>query len=166
MRRFLFLLCLPLCADQLPKLEGENLNGKPVEIAEAAAGHPAILVIGFTHGSQKQTQEWSRRLTQEFPDPAQVKVYSVAVLEDAPRLVRGMAVHGMKSGVPKEQRDRFVVLYHHEADLKRLVSFERPDDAYLLVVDRSGAIRYRMHGAANDSSAAELKTQVRALDPK
>jgi hypothetical protein len=59
-------------------------------LPDAAAGHPAVVVIGFTHSSQNQTKAWAARLQHEFP------TYSIAVLENAPRLVRGMAVHGMK----------------------------------------------------------------------
>lgn len=166
MKPLLLLWCVALLAEQLPKIAGENLLGKPVELPAAAAGHIAILILGFTHASQSQTKAWSQRLAQEFPDSAPVTTYSLAVLEDVPRLVRGMAVHGISSGVPKEQRDRFLLVYRDEAELKQIAGFDRPDDAYLLLLDRGGEVRWRFHGALSDSADRELAAQIQKLDEK
>jgi len=124
-----FLLAANLVGQTLPNFSGENLPGKTVELPAAAAGHSAVLLIGFTHASQSQTKAWSQRLAHE-PNPG----YSIAVLQDVPRLVRGMAVHGIKSGVPADQRDRFLLVYKNGAELKRVVEFSAPDDAYVLAL--------------------------------
>jgi hypothetical protein len=141
-----------LHAEQFPKVEGENLLGQKIALPDAAAGHPAAVVIGFTHSSQNQTKAWAARLQHELP------TYSIAVLEDAPRMVRGMAVHGMKGGVPEDQRDRFVVIYHNEKELKQAAGFDRPDDAYVLLLDKDGGIQRRFHGAVTDAAVEELKS--------
>jgi len=69
-----------------------------------------------------------------------------------------MAVHGMKGGVPEEQRDHFVVIYHNEKELKQAAGFHRPDDAYVLLLDKDGAIQWRFHGAVTDAAFEELKS--------
>ncbi len=97
-----------MAADRFPAIQAENLDGQRTAFPAAAAGRPAIVVMGFTHTSQNQTKLWSVRLNH---DPAKPVVYSIAALEDVPRLVRGMAVHGIKGGVPKEQRDHFLLVY-------------------------------------------------------
>ena len=81
-------------AEKFPAIEGENLVGKKVAFPQVAEGHPTVVVIGFTHGSQSQTKAWSAQLHPEIAS------YSLAVLQDVPRLVRGMAVAGIKSDVP------------------------------------------------------------------
>jgi len=141
-----------LHAEQFPKVEGENLLGQKIALPDAAAGHPAVVVIGFTHSSQNQTKAWTARLQDELP------TYSIAVLEDAPRMVRGMAVHGMKAGIPEDQRDRFVVIYHNEKELKQAAGFDRPDDAYVLFLDKDGGIQRCFHGAVTDAALEELKS--------
>ncbi|HEY2019277.1 MAG TPA: hypothetical protein VGH38_37475 [Bryobacteraceae bacterium] len=166
MRLLLCLVCAGLAAQTLPKIPAENLAGEKVELPTIAAGKAAILVVGFTHASQSQTKAWSARLAQEFPEQSGVAVYSLAVLEDVPKLVRGMAVHGIKSGVPNAQRQRFLLVYHNEAELKRAAAFDRPDDAYLLLLDPAGAVRWSFHGAVSDSAIAEVQKQVHALDQK
>src|SRR5262249_19870454 len=121
----LAVLCLaqPLQGQQgFPQVQGETLAGKKVELPGAFGGQ-AVVILGFSHGSQKQTKEWGQRLRGERA------VWSVAVLQDVPKLVRGMVVHGIKSGVPKEAYDRFVVVYSGEKALKDAAGFDRPDDA-------------------------------------
>ncbi len=96
------------------------------------------------------------RLEHEFPR------YSIAVLEDAPRLVRGMAVHGMKGGAPEDQRDHFIVVYHNEKELKQAAGFDAPNDAYVPLLDKDGAIRWSFHGPVTDAEADEVKSQAGA----
>src|SRR5690348_7471876 len=106
----LSLLAPAVWAETLPKIEGESVAGKMVTLPDAASGHGAILVLGFSHASENQVKAWSERLDKDFPDQAAFTVYPIAVLEAVPRLVRGMASHGIKSGTPKEQRDRFLLV--------------------------------------------------------
>lgn len=133
---------------QFPAIEGQNLREHRVKLPD---GKKDVVVIGFTHGSQNQTKAWSKRLTAEYP------TYSIAVLEDVPRLVRGMATHGIKSGVPEDQRERFLLVYHGEKELKEAAGFSTPDDAYILMVDPSGAIKWKYHGPLTDAALEQLK---------
>src|SRR5215475_2875347 len=89
----------------IPNIEGETLSGKKVSLPRDMGGKPALLIIGFTHGSQEQTKAWSIRVHGRFP------TWSIAVLEDVPRLIRGMVSHSIKSSLPKEQYDRFLLVY-------------------------------------------------------
>jgi hypothetical protein len=113
-----FAVAMPLRGEQMPQITGESLSGKQVSLPSASAGSVAIICIGFSHASQSQLKPWTERAMNEFRHQGRVVVYSIAVLEDAPRLVRGMAVHGMKSGVPAQQHDRFVVVYHGENEFE------------------------------------------------
>ncbi len=151
------LLAAALHAEQFPRVEGENLAGQKTALPDAAAGHPAVIVIGFTHASQNQTKAWAARLRDEFP------TYSIAVLEDAPRLVRGMAVHGMKGGVPEDQRGNFVVIYHNEKELKQAAGFDQPDAAYVMLLDKDGAIQWKLHGPVTDAAIDDLKAKRESL---
>jgi hypothetical protein len=86
-------------------------------------------------------------------------VWSIAVLEDVPHLVRGMVTHGIKSGTPKDLYNRLVLAYHGEKQLKQAAGFGRPDDAYLLVIDNAGAIRWSFHGPVTDAAMEQLDHQ-------
>jgi len=158
MRTRLCLLALSLgllhAQQSFPTVEGETLSGKKVSLPAVFGGQRALLIIGFTHASQAQTKAWSIRVRDRFP------AWSVAVLEDVPRLVRGMATHGIKSGTPKDQYDHFVLIYRGEKQLKEAAGFDRPDDAYLLVLDPGGSIRWKYHGAVNDAAVEQVAGQL------
>ena len=165
MRAFVVLIAMlaaapAWCADLFPHIEAENIPGKKIVLPEDAKGHATVLVIGFTHASQNQTKAWAAQLQPSF------EMYSLAVLEDVPRLVRGMAVGGIKGGVPQNQRDHFLLVFHGEKELKAAAGFEKPDDAdaYLVLLDRDGAISWRFHGPFSESTRDELKTRLAALN--
>jgi hypothetical protein len=160
-----FAIAMPLRSEQMPRITGENLSGKQVSLPFASRGLVAIICIGFSHASQSQLKPWAERATKTFGRNDRVLVYSIAVLEDAPRLVRGMAVHGMKSRVPAQQHDRFVVVYQGESELKRITGFQRSEDAYILLLDRRGEIRWVSHGPVSDATLQELTERVRSLQP-
>jgi len=145
------------CADVFPSTAGENLLGKRISLPEASAGHVAAVVIGFTHASNSQVREWSGRLQRELP------TYTIAVLEDAPRLVRGMATAGIRSGIPRDQRDHFLIVTRGEKALKEAVGFDRPDDPYVALIDASGTIRWRAHGAPSETLLKQLREQATRL---
>lgn len=90
----------------------------------------------------------------------------MAVLEDAPRLVRGMAVHGIKSGIPDGERDHFAVVYQGEAALKRVAGFRKTDDAYVLLMDRTGNIIWATNGPVSDTLFSGLKNHLSSAEGK
>lgn len=145
--------CLARAQQPFPALEGETLSGKKLSLPAAAGGQAAVVIIGFTRASQAQSKEWSVRVRGRFP------AWSIAVLEDVPRLVRGMVARSIQSGTPSEQHDRFVLLYHGEKLLKQAAGFEKPDDAYVLALDGAGVIRWRFHGAVTDTAMKALAEQ-------
>jgi len=156
------LAAAPLVADALPHIDGETLTGKRMALPDAANGHLALLVIGYTHASHNQTKVWRARAFHDLGD--RLAVYSIAVLQDAPRLVRGMAVHGIKSSTTQAQRDHTLVIYHFEKELKLVTGFERPDDAYLLLLDSAGEIRWKFHGGVTDAAVEELRKAAEGTD--
>jgi hypothetical protein len=143
-----------LHAASIPVIEGETLAGKKISLPAALNGQPVLLILGFTHGSQTETKAWSVRVHDRFP------AWSIAVLEDVPRMVRGMARHGIKSGTPKDQYDRFLLVYHGEKELKQAAGFDKPDDAYLLAIDGAGNIVWSYHGPVTDAAVDEVAKHV------
>lgn len=54
--RLLLFVCLTsaVCAETLPQIEGENLMGRKIVLPEAASGHRAILVIGWSRPAARE----------------------------------------------------------------------------------------------------------------
>jgi hypothetical protein len=78
--------------------------------------------------------------------------------------MRGMIKHGMRSGTPKSEQERFVVLEHDEDTWKKLADFSDPAAAYVLLTDGKGSIRWRGHGKAPDEQTiTALQSEVEKL---
>ena len=155
--RFILLFALIAAASsqtvqQIPRIEGESLEGQKVVLPDCAAGKVAVLIFGFSKASKNPTSRWAKKISADFGTDSGFELYQLPVLEDVPRLIRGMVISGMKKGVPENMRDHFVPVLQGEAELKKAVNFGEPDDAYLVALDRTGRIVQQVHGAPNDAS--------------
>lgn len=152
-----------VAAQQFPRLQEENLAGKEVVLPDAVTGKVAVLVLGFSRASQNSTGAWMQHLRDDFGKNPGIVLYQLPVIEEAPRLVRGMITSGMKKGVPEVERATFVPVIHSEAELKKLVNYKEVDDAYLIVLDRTGKIVYQTHSGPDASGYAELRTRLQSV---
>ncbi len=150
-------------APTFPKIEGESLAGHDVVLPAASAGKVAVLIFGFSKASKNPTGAWARKLHEDFGNQPEFELYQLPVLEDVPWPFRKMVISGMRSNIPENQRDHFVPILRGEADLQKLVSFKEPDDAYLVLLDRSGRIARQSHGPFEESTHSQLREQIRAL---
>jgi hypothetical protein len=162
---FLFLIVFsPLCAQSpLPGFEGETLAGRKMTMPGAVHGHPALLVVGFTHASSPHCMDWAKSLESEFGSNTELERYSVVFLEDAPKLVRGVAKTGIRSGVPKQEYDHFLIVTEREKEVKDAVHFETLDDAYLVLLGTDGTVRWTFHGPVTDAAIRQIRKLVPPL---
>lgn len=149
----------------LPRIEGESFAGQHVVLPGAASGKIALLIFGFSKGSKIQTGDWAKKISADFGTSPGFALYQLPVLEDVPRLFRGMVISGIKKGVPENQRDRFIPILQGEADLKRELHFSesQSDDAYVVLLDRNGMVLSEFHGPADDPLYSQTKQQIEAL---
>ena len=147
----------------LPRIEGESLAGQKVVLPDAAAGKVAVLVFGFSKASKTPTSSWAKKVAGDFGTRAGFELYQLPVLEDVPRLIRGMVVSGIRKGVPENLRDHFVPILQGEAELKKAVNYREPDDAYLVLLDNTGKIVQQVHGLPTDESYALLRSEIESL---
>lgn len=143
-------------------IEGESLTGNKVSLPEAAKGKVAVLVFGFTKASKTATGAWADKLFADFDAQKGFALYQLPVLESVPGLIRGMVISSMKKGVRDNMRDHFVPILHGEAELKKLVSYKEPDDAYLVILDSVGNITEQKHGPFNDAVYAQLHSGIQS----
>jgi hypothetical protein len=157
------LISIDVVAQQLPRLQEENLAGNQVVLPDAASGKVAVLVMGFTHASKTPTEAWAKRVQADFGKTTGFELYQLPVLEEVPRMIRSMVISGIKKGVPENQRATFIPVLHKEDELKKLVGYKEADDAYMVVLDRSGQVAYQTHSATPDSGYAQLRAKLENL---
>lgn len=158
---FLLFFVSSLFGQTLPSFDGESLAGKKFSMPGAVHGHPAVLVVCFTHASGPHCMDWTKRLESDFKNNADVEIYTAIFLEDAPKLVRGMAKAGIRSGVAKEDYDHYLIVIEHEKEVKAAVHFQEPDDAYLMVLGPDGEVRWTSHGAVSEQTVSKIRELAR-----
>ena len=147
-------------AQTLPTTEFQTLAGSKLTVPGGAGGHAALFIVGFSHASSKPTSAWDKQLDKDCEETG-TACYTVAVLEDVPRFVRGMVVSGIRSGIPKDKRSTFLVLLHDEDVWKNLCGFSDADGAYLLLVSRTGQIVWKWAGPPDAASLATARERLR-----
>ena len=146
---------------RMPAIEGESFAGQHVVLPDAAAGKVAVLVFGFTKASKSPTTAWANKLLADFGTHSEFVLYQLPVLEDVPRFVRGMVISGIKKGVPEDKRDHFVPILQKEAELKTLVHYNQADDAYVVVLSRSGNTFALSHASGPvDTSYEDVRSTI------
>lgn len=147
----------------MPKIQGENLAAHTVVLPEAVAGKIAILIFGFTKASKVPTSVWADKVQLDIGSRPDLELYQLPVLEDVPRLFRSMVISGINKGVAENKRDHFVPILQGEAELKKLVRYKEPDDAYLIILGRDGNIVQQLHGVPNDANFSQVKSVIYSL---
>lgn len=110
---------------------------------------------------ESAAQEWTRHLQEKKLLKAGTVLYQVAMLEDVPRFLRGMAIGGIRKGVPAERQSQFVVLVQDEAAWKKAVHHSSDDEPYLVRVNAAGVIQWRMAGRLTEARSQELAAQLK-----
>lgn len=152
-----------LAADStvMPTTQGQSLSGHEVTLPGATSGHPAVIVIGFSHSSQKSMEHWDKEIGAKVTAKPGVPLYNVAVIQDAPRFLRGMITHSMKAMVPAAGQDRFLTVVQGQDELKKAVDFSTGDEAYVVVLDSAGKIVFRTHGEPSETAKKQVLAQIK-----
>ena len=133
--------------ETMPQTAGETLSGQTVTLARAVRGQRVVLVAGFSRTGGEGTGAWVKAV-QTDPALKGVAVWQVALLAGVPGLFRGAIRNGMKKGMPEEQQSRFVVLAQDEAAWRSYFGVTEDNAPYVLLLDGSGKVLWRGHGAA------------------
>jgi len=144
-----------------PKFSGRTVTDRPVTQPDSPAEKPTVLVFSFSRTAGKDARLWNEHLAKDFPD--NVSVYGVIQLESAPKIFRRLAISGIKSSMPVAVQDRTIVLYRDEQLWKQRLEVKDESRAYVVLLDRSGTIRWMNSGAFSDSTYGILKAKVSAL---
>jgi hypothetical protein len=148
---------------RIPATHGTSLAGTQVMLPDDLRGKAGVLVLGFSKSSGDVCKGWGQRLTASYRDSHDVTYYQLPVLASTPKLIRGVVVRSIKSGVPDAEQPHLLPIFTGEDEWRRLAKYANPDDAYVLVVDGEGRIQWQTSGKVSDVGFTALKQQVDAL---
>jgi hypothetical protein len=141
----------------LAMLKGETLSGEQVELPAADAGRKRVLVFSFSKAAGDDSRVWSQHLAKETGTDDPVHTFRVIMLESVPRLVRGMAVAGIRSGVPAADRNRTILVYKDEDSWKKRLAVTNDKYAYVILVDGKGRVGWIGSGPFTELSYSHLR---------
>jgi|HubBroStandDraft_4_1064222.scaffolds.fasta_scaffold214334_1 hypothetical protein len=141
--------------ENLPVTSAETLAGQKVEFPAALAGKPAVCVFGFSKEAGDRIKVWMNRLTQDG-----INAWSVANLEGAPVLVRGMIRSSMRKGTPQAQLAHSLVMTKDAKVWKLAVGAKQDNLPTVVVFDSTAQMQWKYEGLFGDEAYRELKTRL------
>ena len=150
-------------SSRIPVAHGTTFAGTQVTLPDDLRGRVGVLVLGFSKSSGDVCKGWGQRLASSYQTSSGVMYYQMPVLESVPKLIRGMVVKSIKSGVPESEQVHFMPMFSDEAAWRKIVRYANADDAYVLVIDGDGKVRWQTSGKVTDAGFVALKEHVDAL---
>ncbi len=148
-----------LAAAEAIQLPVETLDERLLDVPAELQKTPRVLVIGFTHASQKATKPWFDKLLPGCG--AGLGCYNVSIIERMPGFARGFAVSKMRDDVPVAQHGQWLLVTENSAGWLQLAGTAKADDsAYIVVFGADGAVRARLHGQWSAALQAEVDKAV------
>jgi len=158
---FVAALALLSVGDPLPVLKGEFLTGAGASLPEAARGRAALVAFGFTYDSRFAVEAWVKRYRKEFPDKTKTTFYEVPMIGGMARLGKWFIDSGMRRGTPKDDHENVITVYGGVDPWKQRLAFEKPNDAYLVLLDAQGTVRWLHRGPFDETVFSELADVAR-----
>jgi hypothetical protein len=146
-----------------PNLKGTALSGKEVVFPKATEGEVAIITIGFVQKAQHKIDTWIKPLEPFITASKGTVYYEVPLMKDHNPLIRWMANNGMRSGIPKAKHPYVVCYFGDQKPYFKVLGAKDENDAFLLVVDRKGVVRYQKEGYASSTDIGEVKKVITGL---
>ncbi len=140
---------------RIPPLRGETFAGETVSLPGALHGGPGILVIGFTQASRDAVTQWGTWLANGSA-ALNIAYFEMPVLASVPKLLRGFVTGRIKVAVADLAKPHFLPVLDHEAEWRTVAHYAAADDAYVLLIDGDGYVRWQTHGAPTDGTLAAL----------
>jgi hypothetical protein len=149
----------------LPRLEGEFLSGRKATLPAASEGKVALVMIGFTYESRHPVEAWGGWFRKMTGRNAAVTSFEVPMIGGMARLGKWFIDSGMRKGTPVELHENVITVYSGSGDWKRRmgVSSSNENDAFLVLVDQQGVVRWLHHGAFDAARAEDLTRVIAAL---
>lgn len=147
----------------MPPVKGETLSGHDAVLPDVAAGKIALIAMGFSYDSRFSVEAWTGRFRKEYGKNAAVTFYEVPMIDGVARLGKWFIQSGMRRGTARDDRENVVTVFGDGEAWKRRLSFTSADGAYLILIDRSGVVRWRYNGAMDESAYGELTRQMQEL---
>lgn len=144
-----------------PRVQGESLTKQPVTLPDTYLGKPTLLLIGYQQKTQFDIDRWILGALQSDVKAEIVEVPTIAGM--MPQMVQGFINNGMRSGIPQNDWASVVTVYEDAPKIIAALGNERPQSAYVVLLDKEGRIVWTSNIGYSASQVLELKKFVDEL---
>lgn len=144
-----------------PKVKGQSLAGKEMLIPDAFAGKATLLLIGYQMKTQFDIDRWILGVLQADVPVEIVELPTIPGM--MPQMVQHFIDNGMRSGIPKSDWASVVTVYGDAQVIVNAIGNERPNNTQVVLLDKSGKIRWLSDQGYSAGQVLELKKLVESL---
>ena len=151
--------------DVMPRLAGDALSGKEAVLPDAAKGKIALVALGFSYDARFPVEAWGGWFKKQYGGRAGVTYFEVPMMGRAARMGRFFIDRGMRKNTPKEAHDNVITVYGDTSEWKARmgVTDAREKEAFLVLLDAGGVVRWMHAGPFDEKQADVLKNEVERL---
>ena len=145
---------LSIAGEDPVSLRATTLSG--VDVAVPDQQRASVLVVGFGRAAAREVRAWRLRIDEVESGPSAA---SVLVIDEVPRLVRGVLTRTMRGEVSEDRQDTIYLVTEDGDAWRKLAQFDESDgadDAYVVRFDAKGQVCFRHVGAVTDAAASGL----------
>jgi hypothetical protein len=146
----------------IPHTECTTLTGTRVVFPKAGSEKPLLLVLSFSHKSAADATSWNKRFEPDYQGNL-IDYYELADFQGVPSFVMRMILHGMRRSVQEPERSHLAPFFNREDYWEKLVNFNDPKIAYVVLTNGSGEVVLQTRGPASDAKAAEVERAISQL---
>lgn len=141
------------------------LDGHEVSLPRDLPGRATVLILGFGRHSAEATTAWEKPIRTQLAHPPAIAFYDMAMLAEVPSFARGFVLRSVRKDVPDVLKPNFLPLFDGERAWKQIAGYspDRPEAAYVLLVDAAGIVRWSTHEAFSATGFAHLQDLARRL---
>ena len=144
-----------------PRVRGESLTKEEVTLPDRYLGKPTLLLIGYQQKTQFDIDRWILGALQSDIKAEIVEVPTIAGM--MPQMVQGFINNGMRSGIPQNDWASVVTVYEDAPKIIAALGNERPQSAYVVLLDKDGRMVWTSNIGYSASQGIELKRIVDGL---
>jgi len=152
----------PAIGSIFPSVVGESLDKQTIKIPENFSGKPTVLLIGYLQKAQFDIDRWILGIIQlETP----VKIVELPTIAGMmPQMVQGFINNGMRRGIPESDWKSVVTVYEDADKIVKVLGNERPQNAYVVLIDRAGIMKRVINEGYSATNVKEIDRLARELE--
>lgn len=145
-----------------PQVRGNSLKQEAIVLPDHYRGKQALILVGYTQKAQFDIDRWILGALQAGVRAEIVEVPTIAGM--MPQMVQSFIDNGMRSGIPQGDWGSVVGVYEDAPKIIAALGNDRPQSAYVVLLDREGRIVWTTNTGYSASQILELKAKVEELE--